>query len=99
MRWRIQDPPWGRVQLRQQRRGWLIKAPARAGNNAVEAASGSIQFNRKSAARPKTGNKAKEGAETNAVADTEDDGIRYGAGVSRGAADRAGTPKKGRRAR
>jgi len=41
----------------------------------VEAASGSIQFNRKSGAGPKAGNKAKEGAETNAVADTEDDGV------------------------
>src|ERR1700688_4067056 len=43
----------------------------------VEAPSGSIQFNRKSGARCKAGNKAKEGAQANAVADTEDDGVCY----------------------
>src|ERR1700739_1959455 len=40
----------------------------------IEAASGSIQLNRKSGAGSKTGNKAKEGAQTNAVAHAEDDG-------------------------
>ena len=43
----------------------------------IEAASGSIQFNRKSGAGPKAGNEAKEGAEANAVANAEDDGVRY----------------------
>ena len=43
----------------------------------IEAASGSIQFDRKSGAGTKTGNKAKEGAQTNAVADAENDGVRY----------------------
>src|ERR1700720_32386 len=43
----------------------------------IEAASGSIKFNRKSGAGPNAGNKAKEGAKTNAVAHAEDDGVRY----------------------